>query len=87
MLILHFCALKNGNLFPKTIPQSNSNRNAKITAIFELVDKPDLTSVTYLYNISHWQLRILTPPEDFRALKNCHWGVGGCLLPLAPAMA
>ena len=62
MLIFHFCAFKNGNSFLKTIPQLNRNRNAKITAIFELVDKPDLTSVTYLYNTSHWQLRILAPP-------------------------
>ena len=45
-LILGFCVPKNGNrmdLFPKTIASLNSSRNARITTIFESVDKLDFT--------------------------------------------
>ena len=34
-----------------------------------------------LYNISHWQLRILGPPLDFGTPKNCHWGGGATASP------
>ena len=58
------------------------HKNAKITTIFELVDKPYLT---YLHNISHWQLRILaplkklslgvvpSPPPPSLPPRHCHW--------------
>ena len=38
-----------------------------------------LTSWTLhiLYSISDWQLRILAPPLDFSAPKNCHREGGG----------
>ena len=44
-LILGFCAPKNDNngLIPKTIACLNSYRNARITTIFEFVDKVDFT--------------------------------------------
>ena len=57
--------------FPKIIASLNSYRNARITATLNL-----LTSWTLhiLYNISHWQLRILEPPLDFSAPKKLSLG-------------
>ena len=59
MLILDFYAFKNCNSFLKIFLNWIAIEMPEIITIFELVDKPD---VTYLYNISHWQLRILAPP-------------------------
>ena len=58
--------------FPKTIASLNSYRNARITTTLNL-----LTSWTLhiLYNISHWQLRILaSPPSAFSAPKKLSLG-------------
>ena len=67
--------------FPKTIAYWNSYRNARITTVFEFVDKLDLHT---LYNISHWQLRILAAPLDFSAPKKLSLG-DDCPSPAPPA--
>ena len=66
--------------FPKIIIASlNSYRNSRITTTLNL-----LTSWTLhiLYNISHWQLRILAPPLDFSAPKKL--SLGGATAPRPP---
>ena len=67
-LILGFCPLKmvTMDLFPKTIAYLNSYRNARITTIFESVDKLD-----YTYFVQYFTLVItnFNAPLDFSAPK------------------
>ena len=60
--------------FPKTIASLNSFRNARIATILNLLTNWPLHT---LYNISHWQLRILVPPLDFSTPKRLSL-VGHC---------
>ena len=64
--------------FPKTIASLNSYRNDRITTTLNLSTN---STLHILYNISHWQLRILAPPLDFSAPKKI---VTGGTAPLPP---
>ena len=66
--------------FPKPFASLNSYRNARITTTLSL-----LTSWTLhiLYNISHWQLRILAPHLDFNSPKKLSLGATAPLPPPA----
>ena len=56
--------------FPKTIAQLNSYRNARITAIFEFVDKLDFTYFVY-FTLAITNFR---GPLDFSAPKKLSLG-------------
>ena len=63
MLILGFCTPKMAtmDLFPKTIVYLNSYRNARITTIFEFVDKLD-----FRYFVQYFILTITNFSAPFR---------------------
>ena len=56
-LILGFCAPKMVTMdsFRKTIAQLNSYRNARITTIFEFVDKLDFTLFCITFHIGNYE--------------------------------